>query len=279
MTRYLFILLFPFSLFATEKYKITTFPDWKERLIRISLEVPINKVQIQSRRIAETSIIANSSIWVPQSIESMIIDSKHRLSDFWGIPPFINPLNTISPMLEMKEAIFSQDFKHYKINYTLKLYPSLINLWLTNYKQKELPKTLKSFPNRDYSGLIIYAKGLLPLHGLTEKGHLEPAIFPKIYDENLNLILSKDNVSSDFLKKWGVVQYEEKIKEFYNNERIGREAYAALALSLFGSNKTDVIIPNKAVEIFLSTQHNRRMLQEGRIMIVTDLPGKNVIEN
>jgi hypothetical protein len=162
----------------------------------------------------------------------------------------------------------SEDRKSLTVQYNIPLFPHIASLFMDRKKADTIDVDLRYTATADFTGLIIYAAEELPLHGTNKKAVLRPSIFPRIFDENLNLVLDMTRVDPEFLQKWGTSGFSLDENREYYGDRVGAFPLRTMATALFGKNETDLIIPESAVRKILSTEHNRELLAQGRVMII-----------
>jgi hypothetical protein len=128
-------------------------------------------------------------------------------------------------------------------------------------------------PVADYTGIIIIARGELPIHGRRTAAPVEPCVFPKIWDTQMNLVYERTMTSPASLP----VRYAGEDAIFRPTlsglERnlaalAGDRPLRILARGVFGAAPTDPIIDRADALIILSSENNRRLLREGRVIIV-----------
>ena len=123
-----------------------------------------------------------------------------------------------------------------------------------------------------YSGIVIYAKGEFPVHG--EPGRfasLAPALLPRIYGESMSLLYESGMVEPSTALSFGIVDYSESTRLTEHRSRIGDVPFVTMAREVFGVNRTDLVITDAAVARILGSDENRRLLAEGRVVIICDL--------
>ena len=125
-------------------------------------------------------------------------------------------------------------------------------------------------PSRNFTGLVIYARGELPAHGKDLRQQVQPALFPTLYDEQMNPVLTVQMCDPDYLKKWGMVAYSDSEGSSALLERIGAAPLRTVARGVFGINATDLLLPDEAVDRLLVREANREMLSQGRVLIVIE---------
>jgi len=135
-------------------------------------------------------------------------------------------------------------------------------------------------PVRDYTGIIIIADEELPVHGRSSSALVVPCLFPKIWDNEMNLLYSRDAVDPQLLRtETAFVRYvsRESIMRAVPSAmddalvaKVGENPLRIMARGVFGAVPTDPIIDREDALLILSSEKNRRLLLEGKIAIVLD---------
>ena len=142
--------------------------------------------------------------------------------------------------------------------------------FVTHSRLVALPATLGFNPSRKFSGIVIYAKGKIPVWGTNELDELTPALLPKIYNDELELIATPLMADPKMLNRWGFVVYTNSIDEQEFIQRIGNYPLRTMLRSIYGVNNTDLIITKDVALKLLSSRDNDRIIREGRILIIID---------
>ncbi|MFQ5825311.1 MAG: hypothetical protein ACE5JB_14810 [bacterium] len=111
-----------------------------------------------------------------------------------------------------------------------------------------------------YTGLIIDARGL----------GINPAITPKILDEDGNEIYGTNYVDRDNAIATGIVTYKDAIKKAINDSRVGSEPLLFRGLKTSGLLKADVIISNSDAALIHSAAHIQNFLRECKVVFIID---------
>jgi hypothetical protein len=135
-----------------------------------------------------------------------------------------------------------------------------------------MQRRLGFVPSRNFTGLVIYARGQLPAHGKDIRQTVRPALFPALYDEDMNLLLSVEMCDPDYLKRWGMAVYAESEQSSLLLERIGAAPLRTVARGVFGINATDLLLPAEAADRLMAREANQNMLRQGRVLIVIGEP-------
>lgn len=162
----------------------------------------------------------------------------------------------------------SEDRKSLTVRYNIPIYPHLAGLFINRNTADPITEDLRYKATADFTGIIIYAAEEIPLMSTNRTTMINPAVFPKFYDEDLNVILDMSKVSPEYLEKWGTAGYSMDESREYYGDRVGAFPLRTMATALFGKNATDLILSESAVRKILSSEHNRNLLKEGRVMII-----------
>ena len=140
------------------------------------------------------------------------------------------------------------------------------------FPSRETPirRSLGYVATRKFSGLLIHAKGRLPEAGSSRMTAARPALFPRIWDEQMNLVLDKGMCSPEALARWGMVGYALDPDEDAAVLRVGNFPLRLAARGVFGDKPADIVISTDGARKLLTLAENIALLREGRIVIVYD---------
>ncbi|MDR0316777.1 MAG: polymerase [Treponema sp.] len=140
----------------------------------------------------------------------------------------------------------------------------------------EPPRILSPIAAPVYTGIIIIANEALPVWGMKSTALPTPCLFPKVWDSEMNLIYERNMLDpgKSFMVRYAPVQsiFQE------NPSGLSAEVIAItgdrplriFARGIFGTQPTDPIIDRVDALQILSSEENRRLLREGRVVIVID---------
>jgi hypothetical protein len=143
---------------------------------------------------------------------------------------------------------------------------------ITHSRPYPMQRRLGFVPSRDFTGLVVYARGQLPAHGKDIRQNVRPALFPKLYDEDMNLLLSVEMCDPAYLKRWGMAAYAETEQSSLLLERIGAAPLRTVARGVFGINATDLLLSSEVADRLMVREENQNMLRQGRVLIVIGEP-------
>jgi hypothetical protein len=138
----------------------------------------------------------------------------------------------------------------------------------------EAERPLIPVPTINYTGIIIFADEELPVRGRRTGAILEPCFFPKIWDTNMNIFyernMSEQKTILRYTSRENVLRPTPSGLEGELAKLAGPNPLRIIARGAFGVNPTDPIIDREDALLILSSENNRRLLREGRIILVLD---------
>ena len=185
-------------------------------------------------------------------------------------------LDSICLEAEKVPPSLSPDLKRMTGRYTMLM--DRISALFTRHRQAvEPPRPLIRALTADYTGIIIIADSELPVHGRRGQAFLEPCIFPKIWDTDMNLIFERNMLEPEGPTGNRMVRYIARESIFRPSPSglegelaalLGPNPLRIIAREVFGLNPTDPVIDREDALKILSSENNRRLLREGRVALV-----------
>jgi len=158
------------------------------------------------------------------------------------------------------------------------MYMDRISALFTRHRQAiEPPRPLIRAQSADYTGIIIIADNELPVRGRMGQAVVEPCIFPKIWDTDMNLIYERNMLDPGNGTGKRMVRYTVRESIFRPGPSglegdlaalLGPNPLRIIAREVFGINPTDPVIDREDALKILSGENNRRLLREGRVVFV-----------
>ncbi len=179
-------------------------------------------------------------------------------------------LSDLSRQGRLEDSRMSEDLRSVRLAWSFPLFGAggLVAALATHGTPLPLPRSLADAPTTRYSGVVIYAAEPLRAWGTTEERLPRPALFPRIYDTEMRLVLEKLMCDPVRLARWGMVAYSDNAADPGPADRIGINPLRILARGVFGRNDTDLLIPAESARRLLANDNNRRLLREGRILVI-----------
>jgi hypothetical protein len=159
------------------------------------------------------------------------------------------------------------------VTYHLNIYHDLIGVLSQHTEPAPPARSIGWVPENDYTGVVIYAAEPLDHFDTGTRTLLEPTLFPGIYyreedGSELYRLMESVNVLPEYLERWGAIGYTTDPYATSWHERVGNNPLRIMAIGVFGSYPTDPIIRKDEALQLLSTDRNRALLREGRVVII-----------
>lgn len=246
--------------------------NWETNSIEIKILSPMNSnnTTLAAKRIkAENWVEDNLTNIFFKNILDIPINSLNNVSEIINENPEIYyRLDALGEGLEPKDSILSTNLGYLESIYSFPIYPDFLSVF---YNQSQHYKLLKKLDHLDYgnfTGLIIYIPVELPEYQKQIDGKLTRVLFPKIYDEDMNLVMDYTMVEPEYMEKWGMVIYGESYNEHNYQERIGITPLRTIAKGLFGKNSCDIIISKKEADKLIGATDNLKIISQARVLII-----------
>lgn len=264
--------IFNINLFSQQATSQSTV-DWTKPAFFSTAELNITESNIilpSGRGAASTILETKIPLLIKDPLLSLPVDSSKKLGD--TVLQDTLSLEEITQIIQdgKKTApVYSNKNDSIIINHTIKL--NDISSKLVKHSIPYKPESpIEKTASRVYTGIIIDARGILPVQGefVTSTGN--PCLFPKVWNEDMELLYEKNIENSKTAKEKGIVSYHWSSDENLYRDRIGNDPLRITAKKIFGINRTDPVISNKDALKILSIDENRELLKQGRVIILLD---------
>ncbi len=225
---------------------------------------------IRAKGDAETEIASHISDLLVQAISPLIVDSSHTFGGLLQSDPSL--FAKVADLLEAapRAAVsLSPDFSSLVVQYSLPLFgPQGIVSPLFPAQESPLRRRLGYVATRRFTGLLIYAQEPLPEVGTGRMVVARPAVFPRLWDEQMNLVLDKSMCQPESLAQGGMVGYAQGPGDDVVALRAGPLPLRLAARGVFGDNATDLVLPTDGVMRLLTLPDNIALLRACRIVVI-----------
>ena len=154
-------------------------------------------------------------------------------------------------------------------SHTMKLHDigALLVKHRTPYVQE---KPIERISSRAYTGIVIDARGMLPVQGEHVKSKVSPCLFPKIWNEDMTLVYERNMVMPDVAKSDGIVAYLPGQGSKKQTERAGNDPLWISARKVYGVNRCDPVISREDYLRIATVPANLELLKQGKVVILLD---------
>jgi hypothetical protein len=262
---------------STNSISVERSIDWEKGSITFYLTAPVEGARLpfskqntegQINRL-KTSLIIDNMNSFPLDSWGNFISGQTRNTDLnWN-------LHTLLDAIKPDYATFTSDFKGLCLAYTLSFTDITGTLSYNPINRVQLEVSL--LPSEeifDYTGLVIYAATPLPLNrNKAEEGMIRPTLLPSVFSEKGQSLLNPYTMIGANLRNWGTASYSySDNSKNWPSSRVGAKPLVVAARSLSGINSSDVVIGNRDAERLLSSSEGRKLLNEGRVLIILPTP-------
>ena len=247
--------------------------DWTKQQFVSSVSFDTEKAGISlpsGKNAATESMYLKLPALIKDPLLSLYVDNAKQLGDF--VLDGTLTLKEITDIVyggKMTSAVFKSGKLTLSLTNTIAV-PSISGMLLRQRTPYAPPVPIASTASRTYSGIVIDARGKLPVHGEYVKSVVSPCFFPRIWDENMDLIYERDMASFDAARLRGIVLYGETDDIRAYHERIGYDPLYIKAYKVYGKNRTDPVIRESDALRILTVEQNRVLLKEGKVVVILD---------
>lgn len=260
------------SLFSQQKVMTAqSVLDWRSTSINSVVSLDIEKAGISlpaGRNSALLLLEMEMPALLKDTLFSIIVDSKDRLGHAVARGTIsLSDLNNQIDSGKKTPPYFSKDLS--SISMTHKVSVSAIGTLFINHTKAYTPLIpLQSVASRPYTGIVIDARKSLAVQGEYTEAELVPCLFPKIWNEDMDLLYEKNSVDPNIAKNNGIVRYSDSTNLQDYSSIVGTDPLRITARKVFGTHRTDPIISTNDYLKIMSVPENRDLLRQGKVVIL-----------
>lgn len=255
-----------------DRVDYTASVDWESQFVEIETVVVSSpetgvRTPIEAERTADRSLPDRTV----SAVYNLQLDSVDTVGERLEEAPEIAAeiLEAVSTP-ELVQRYPTADLRSIVLEHHLPLYPTVISPFVAHTRPRQPPQHVGWVATRDFTGIVIYAAEPLPVHGTDRTAYVEPALLPEIFDnsDSMRAVVTPEMVNPDTLRSRGVAAYTTSPEEAPYEDRIGLTPLRLRATGAFGASPTDLIIHEEDANMILASATNRRLIEEGRILII-----------
>jgi len=240
--------------------------------------LPEDEMNPSHRYQAEQYIESKAPQMITEELGQVYIDSRYTMADMlYSDPLFYKQIEDGVAELNKTFSRSTSDMKFFTVRYTLPIYPTLIELFDREEERVEIDffRPL-DYRREEFTGIVIYARDEYPVHGENRDAYLEPALFPRIMNPQLEVVYFKDMVDEEALLETGMVHYSNRVDLDRNELRqwVGNKPLQISARGIYGKLRTDIILSEEDCRLILANEKDNSLLLNGKVLIL--LPSKQL---
>lgn len=245
--------------------------DWSKKTFTSNVSLDTVKAGIPMPSGKSTSlnkIKMELPLLVKEPLLSIYVDDNRTLGDLVLDGTItLDELTRIIDNSSQTPAFFENGTSNLLTQHTLKL-QEIGSLLVRHHNPYTQQKPIQRISSRAYSGIVIDARGILPVQGEYVESDVEPCLFPKIWDENMTLVYERNMVLPEIAKKQGIVSYfTDKTAKNYES-RVGSDPLWITAKKVYGVYRCDPVISHDDYLRIATVPENLKLLKEGKIVVL-----------
>ncbi len=247
--------------------------NWKDGafISTINLDVDTANIVLPSgRNIATNRMEQKLPLLIKNPLLTVTINSSTQIGDavLWNLLSIGNVTESIEEG-KVTPTVFSRSGDFLTTNHTISL-QDLSSLLIKHTAPYTPNIPIDRISSRSYTGIIIDARGTLPVQGEFTHERANPALFPKIWDEEMSLLYEVNMVEPKVVRDSGLVQYASATTDSTFSQRVGTDPLRIRARGVFGIHRTDPLISKNDALRILSIPENIELLMQGKVIILLD---------
>lgn len=246
--------------------------DWEAQVLILELRVDLRsseKALPLIRAEVENQIRDNLPESFMEAVYSIPVDSSQVVGDKITADAAIFTLfHDLGDAGTRVYGRMNPEFTLFETRYDFSLFPDFAKILIEHTRRYKPEPMLEFVPTTEYTGLVIFVPKELSVHGENGIASLKPSLFPRIFDENMRLVAEIEMMDPPVASARGMAIFtrNQQLRKYLG--RVGEVPLITMARSLFGTNRTDLLIPTRAADRLLASEKNIQLLQEGRILII-----------
>ncbi|MCL2600804.1 MAG: polymerase [Treponema sp.] len=253
--------------------------EWERMVVNaeISLDLASAGIRLPAGRMQGEAILASEYLrLIRPEIMNIQVDSSSVIGDLimrgeWSLfelESLVLGARAVPPAL-------SPGFDRLSATYTLGI-AGISEAFIRHRQPMDVPRTLNPISVPAFTGIIIVASDMQQVHGREGRALIRPALFPRIWDTQMNLIFERNMLDP---AAGAMVRYFCRQGIFAGGPTglspevaavVGDRPLRIFARGAFGATPTDPIISREDALQIISRPENRDLLRNGRVAIILD---------
>lgn len=247
--------------------------DWSRQVFISDVNLDTEKAGISmpsGKKSATNTIDTELPVLIKDPLLSLYVNNRQQLGDLvLEDSVTLEQLTQIIDSGDKTPGVFSNGTLTLKTTHTVNLL-DIASLMVRHRIPYRNAKPIEQTPSRKYTGIIIDARGYLPVHGEFVEDGVYPCFFPEIWDERMNLIYERNMGDPEKERAQGMIHYDWDDDETKYQDRVGLDPIHIRARKVYGELRTDPVISRTDALKILTVPENLELLRDGKIVILLD---------
>lgn len=245
--------------------------DWRKGTFTSNVSMDIVKAGIpmpSGKNAAVNKVKMELPVLIKDPLLSVYVDDTRTLSDMVLDGSLtLEELTRIIDNAKETPAYFQNGGDRLLTEHTIRL-EDIGSLFVKHKSPYTQQKPIARIASRAYTGIVIDARGMLPVHGEFVESLVDPCLFPKVYDSNMTLVYERNMVDPKIASRQGINSYFTDVNDKDFEKRVGDDPLWITAEQVFGVYRCDPIISSEDYLRIATVPENLKLLQQGKIAIL-----------
>src|SRR5574344_3076765 len=247
--------------------------NWTKCLFSSEVRLNVEKAHIpmpSGKSAAINRIQIELPVLIKDPLLSLYVDDTQTIGDLVLQGTFsLEQLTQIIAEGYQTPSYFAPNGIDLLTSHTIKL-QNLGSLLVKHHTPYSLRAPIEHIASRAYTGIIIDARGTLPIQGEFTSSVVSPCLFPRIYNENMDLLYERNMVDPTIAKQTNIVYYGSDDRKETYIDRVGKDPLWITAKKVYGVNRCDPVISHDDYLKIATIPSNVKLLTQGKIVILLD---------
>lgn len=246
--------------------------DWEAGVFRLTLTepLPVSDATPPKRRfLAEQEAQRHVQEEFVRRAGEVPVSSGTTLAEVMAADPSVEAgVAQLGEKLKFVSSRVDDGYTTLEMVWSVDLWDGLAPVLSDAAQANPVPALLKWAPSRDFSGLVIFAMGDLPWQN-GQTARWQPSLSFRLLNPRGEVVFDPSMSDPEFAVKWGQAGVSlGKFNEDRWVDRIGNDPLRIVARGVWGARPGDLVLADADWDRLLSREANRRLLAEGRVLIL-----------
>ena len=248
--------------------------DWEKGIFTLTLRAPLpvntEATPPKRRYLAEREAERHVQEEFVRRAAALPVASGKTLAELMSEDPSVEAgVAQLGEKLKFVSSHVDEAYTTLEMVWSVGLWEALAPVLKEPAEPNPVPTFLKWAPSRDFSGLVIFAMGDLPWLGTGLKARWSPSMEFRLLNPKGEVVYEPSMADPSFFEKWGQAGTSlGKFNEERWRERIGYDPLRIVARGVWGAKPGDLILAEGDWDRLLSRDANRKLLAEGRVLVL-----------
>ncbi|HTH14722.1 MAG TPA: hypothetical protein VMB23_10045 [Spirochaetia bacterium] len=248
--------------------------DWEAGTFTLTLRTPLpidtEATPPRRRFLAEQDAESHRQQEFVRRAGDLPVSSGKTLAEAMAADPAVEAgVAQVGEKLKFVSSRVDPDYTTLEMVWSASLWSDLGPFLFDAAEANPVPSLIRWAPSRDFSGLVIFAMGDMNWMGTGLKARWTPSLAFRLLDPQGEVLFDPSMSDPTFFQKWGEAGVSlGKFSEDRWRDRIGFDPLRIVARAVWGARPGDLVLAQGDWDRILSRDANRRLLAEGRILVL-----------